>query len=80
MAEFRMVRGLLPDDAPEWILEELAGETRAVVLASHMPFLPSLAQRLDAAVTSFPLNGLMAFERGEDGVWTERWRIAQERL
>ena len=34
MAEFRMVRGLLPDDPPEWMRDELADSGRTAVLVA----------------------------------------------
>jgi phosphohistidine phosphatase len=77
MAEFGMVRGLRPDDPVEWIIDALRGETRTVLLASHMPFLPALAAALAPDVSTFPLNGLMALERGEgESLWREAWRIS----
>src|SRR4051812_18158167 len=35
-------RGLLPDDPPDWIRDRLTGETRSILIASHMPYLPRL--------------------------------------
>jgi phosphohistidine phosphatase SixA len=71
-----MVRGLRPDDPVEWMVDELRAETRTVLLASHMPYLPALAHALAPAVTTFPQNGLMALERQANGEWTEGWQIA----
>src|SRR5438093_13777823 len=36
-AEFKMVRGLLPDDPPEIIRDVLIGEERDILLVGHMP-------------------------------------------
>ena len=69
-AEFRMVRGLRPDDPPEWMRDELVGESRDLLLAGHMPHLAGLALLLSREARDFPLNGAMIFERTDDGTWT----------
>lgn len=74
-AEFRMVRGLRPDDPPEMMLADLAAETRDVMLVGHMPNIPAIAVRLAGADAGFPLHGVICFERMSDGEWKERWRI-----
>ncbi len=48
-AEFRMVRGLRPDDSPEMMLADLSAETRDVMLVGHMPNIPAIAARLAGA-------------------------------
>ena len=75
-ADFRMVRGLRPDDPVEWMRDELAAETRRVLLVGHMPNIAALAHALVPAAASFPLHGLIAFERADDGTWRELLRIA----
>jgi len=73
-AEFKMVRGLRPDDPPEIMLAALADATRDLVLVGHLPYLPVLRQRLiaaDAALPVFPRHGLVLLERAGDG-WQER--------
>jgi phosphohistidine phosphatase len=45
-AEFRMVRGLRPDDPPEWMRHELVAESRDVLLVGHMPSIAALARTL----------------------------------
>src|SRR6476660_9017266 len=35
-AEFKMIRGLLPDDPPAFVRDQLTGESRDVLLAGHM--------------------------------------------
>ena len=74
MAEFRMVRGLLPEDPPEWMRDELNAETRDAVIVGHLPHIPALARRLSPDAGEFPMNGLVAFERSGERSWTERWR------
>ena len=74
MAEFRMVRGLLPDDPPEWMRDELAHETRAVLLAGHMPHISRLLSVLAPDAASFPAHGAVALVRGADAEWKEAWR------
>jgi phosphohistidine phosphatase len=72
-AEFKMIRGLQPDDPPGWLRDELSVETRDVLLVGHMPHIARLAQCL-ADVDEFPLNGMIGFERSEDGGWREFMR------
>jgi phosphohistidine phosphatase len=71
-------RGLLPDDPPQWIRDRLAGETRAVLIASHMPYLPRLLALLttgdDARTGGFPLHGCVALEPAGD-LWTVLWKL-----
>ena len=69
-AEFRMVRGLRPDDPPGWIRDELAAETRDVLLVGHMPHIAALARALGNDAAEFPLHGLIGFEKHE-GRWRE---------
>ena len=72
-AAFRMVRGLRPDDPPEWIRDMLEGEERDVLLVGHMPQIAGLAE-LMGAIRSFPLNGMIALERVASRAYEERWR------
>jgi phosphohistidine phosphatase len=78
-AEFRMVRGLRPDDPPEWMRHELAAETRNVLLVGHMPNIAALARALGAGNDPFPLHGLVVLERAETGAWRELQRFAADR-
>ena len=70
-AEFRMVRGLRPEDPREWMRDELAVETRDVLLVGHMPHLPGLAYALIGGHGEFPLHGVIGVERDEAGGWKE---------
>ena len=74
-ASFVMVRGLRPEDSPGGLREALAAETGDLMLVSHMPLLPALAHMLCPEVCDFPLHGLIALERGDDGVYSERLRL-----
>ena len=78
-AQFSAARGLQPDDDPDTIAVALAAEKRDVLIASHMPFLPTLLHRLttgrrDRMSAPFPMNGAVALERAND-LWIERWRV-----
>lgn len=74
-AEFRMVRGLRSEDPPEWMRDELLGETRDVLLVGHMPHIADLARLMSPGSSAIPHNGLIAFEReGEAATWQEAWR------
>ena len=68
-----MVHGLRPEDRTTWIEDALLVEERDVMVVSHMPLLPALAQRLGSA-DPFPLNGMICFDRLDDGSYVERWR------
>ena len=74
MAEFKMVRGLSPDDPPEWMRDALAVEDRVVLLVSHMPLLPALLQTLVPSAGPFPRHGFVALERIAGDQYMELWR------
>jgi phosphohistidine phosphatase len=78
LASLTAVRGLLPDDPATWIRDQLEGETRSVLLVSHMPYLPRLLQLLcgndERATAGFPQHGCVALERSGEN-WTETWRL-----
>jgi phosphohistidine phosphatase len=77
LAEFRMIRGLLPDDPPAIVRDALYGETRDLLLVGHMPNLPALLALLLARPGDVPLHGFVALESVDDGVtWVERRRGA----
>ena len=78
-ADFRMVRGLRPDDPIEWMRDELAAESREVLLVGHMPNIAGLARALAPASAAFPLHGLVVLEKNEDSGWAELFRIAVDR-
>lgn len=78
LAEFSALRGLQPDDPPEWVRDVLSAETRDVLLAGHWPNLPRLFQLLDAdgaRAAQFPQHGVVALQRGADGTFREAWRL-----
>jgi phosphohistidine phosphatase len=80
LAEFSAIRGLQPDDPPQWIKEIVANESRELMLVGHMPYLPRLLTLLvtggAAPLIEFPLHGLVALERAGES-WTERFRLTQ---
>jgi phosphohistidine phosphatase len=78
-AQMRMVRGLRPDDPPDWVEDALLAEDREVLVVSHMPLLPALLRRLLSSAADFPVNGLVALERTGEREWVERWRLAPPR-
>jgi len=82
-AEFRMVRGLRPDDSPEIVRDALLGETRDLLLVSHWPLLPALAAELAPSLPEFPLHGIVALESAPNeggaighGEWVLKWTYA----
>ena len=68
-AEFKMIRGLHPEDPPEWLRDELAAETRNVLLVGHMPHIARLASLLSQGSVAIPLNGMVGLERSPEGRW-----------
>lgn len=78
MAEFSAIRGLQPDDPPEWIKNLVTGEHRQVMLVGHMPNLPRVLTLLvtgaQSPLLSFPLHGVVALEATGER-WIERWRL-----
>ncbi len=76
-ADFKMVRGLLPDDPPEMLYLAVQAETRDLLAAGHMPNIAALLRRFVGDAATFPLHGLVAIESNDEGVsWTERWRLS----
>jgi phosphohistidine phosphatase len=77
LAPISAERGLLPDDPPQWMRDRLIGETRHVLIASHMPYLPKLLAMLTGAgePSPFPLHGCVALEPDGD-CWKESWRLS----
>jgi phosphohistidine phosphatase len=79
MSKCAAVRGLLPDDPPVWMRDQLAGETRTIALVGHMPHMPRLLRLLitgdpDAVDVLFPQHGCVALEPDGDR-WKEIWRL-----
>lgn len=74
-AEFKMIRGLRPDDPPEWLRDELAADERDILLVGHMPHIARLARVLSPD-GDVPLNGLVGLERSGEGGWRECSRAA----
>ena len=73
-ARFSAVRGLLPDDPPEWMVQMLSAEPADVMVVGHMPHLARLAHQCSPDVAEFPLHGVLSLERREDGTYVEWWR------
>lgn len=73
LASVKMVRGLRPEDSPEWMRAVLRGEDQDVMLVGHMPNLPALLHLLTGA-SGFPLHGLVWLERDAGGAFVERRR------
>jgi phosphohistidine phosphatase len=79
LAEFSATRGLLPDDPPNWMRDQLAGETRSIVVVGHMPHMPRLLRLLvtgdaESVTLNFPQHGCVALELEGDR-WKEIWRL-----
>jgi len=61
-AEFKMIRGLLPDDPPEWLRQELVAEERDVLIVGHIPNIMQLAALLRED-TELPQHGYVMLEK-----------------
>src|SRR5687767_1631858 len=77
LSTFSAVRGLLPDDPPVWMRDQLAGDTRTIALVGHMPHMPRLLRLLvtgdaDAIDVLFPQHGCVVLEPDGDR-WKEIW-------
>ena len=66
--EFKMIRGLAPDDPPEWLRDQLNAEEREVVLVGHMPHLPRLARLLCDEAALRP-HGFVELEKTAEKLW-----------
>jgi phosphohistidine phosphatase len=73
-ADFKMVRGLAPDDPTGWMLHELNAIPSDVLVVGHMPQIAALLSSLDPDAAPFPLHGFVVLERATHGGWLERWR------
>jgi len=78
LAEFSAARNLQPDDPPQWIADQLVGESRDMLIAGHYPHLPRLLALLTGVghgTVDFPLHGFVALETVDEGkTWSEVWR------
>jgi phosphohistidine phosphatase len=78
LADFRMIRGLLPDDPPQYVRDMVTGETRDLLLVGHMPGIRGILHDLVPTAAVLPLHGMVALEGHEEGRWTELWRLASD--
>ncbi len=82
LADFSAARNLQPDDPPEWIRDQLRGETRDVLIAGHFPHLPRLlalltAREGDQRAMAFPPHGVVALNTDDEGeTWKVEWLMA----
>jgi len=79
LASFSATRGLQPDDPPIWMRDQLAGETRSIVVVGHMPHMPRLLRLLvtgdaESVTVNFPQHGCVALAADGDR-WKEMWRL-----
>jgi phosphohistidine phosphatase len=83
LAEFAAIRGLQPTDPASLVADLLAGETRDLVLAGHMPNLERVLCLMttgsEASPTVFPPHGVVALEPVDATRWREAWRLEDPR-
>jgi phosphohistidine phosphatase len=78
LAQFSAARNLQPDDRPQWIADQLLGETRDILIAGHFPHLPRLLALLLKMENGaeFPAHGVVALETSDEGrTWREMWKL-----
>jgi phosphohistidine phosphatase len=79
LAEFSAIKGLQPDDPPQWVADRLKGETRDILVAGHFPYLPRLLGLLlnvNDIRANFPLHGVVSLVTADtDAEWRELWRL-----
>jgi phosphohistidine phosphatase len=74
-AEFKMIRGVRPDDPPEILRDALMTETRDLIVAGHIPHLTAWLELVVPSSAAFPLHGAVALQTDDDGqTWVEVWR------
>lgn len=74
-AEFKMIRGLLPDDPPQDVCDLVSGESRDLLLVGHMPGIREILRTLVPGAVVLPLHGMVALEDVQAGGWAEVWRL-----
>jgi len=75
-ANFRMVRGLGPDDPPGIIKTAIQRESQDLALVGHWPSLPALLELLSPQSASMPQHGVVALTTDDDGLtFSELWRL-----
>ena len=75
LAPFSATRGLQPDDPPIWMRDQLAGETRTIVVVGHMPHMPRLlrllvtgdADAVDVQLSAARVRGARSGRRSMEG-------------
>ena len=75
LAEFKMIRGLLPDDPPQYVRDLLIGETRDLMLVGHMPSIRDILRSLVPDAAALPLHGMVALDGNDAEAWKELWRL-----
>ncbi|HQX82945.1 MAG TPA: hypothetical protein PKW63_14360 [Vicinamibacterales bacterium] len=74
-AQFKMVRGLSPDDSPGIIHTAIQQESRDLALVGHWPSLPALLHLLSPSSAPMPQHGAVALVSDDHGLtWSETWR------
>jgi len=83
LAEFAAIRGLQPTDPAPAVAALVAGETRDLVLAGHMPNLERVLRLMvagdEASPILFPPHGVVALEPVDVVHWREAWRLDEPR-
>lgn len=74
-AQFKMVRGLGPEDPTAVIQIAIQRETHDLALVGHWPSLPALVEALSPASARMPRHGVVALASSDHGLtWSEIWR------
>ena len=74
-AQFKMVRGLGPEDPTAVIQIAIQQESRDIALVGHWPHLPALLAALSPSSAPMPRHGVVALVSDDHGLtWSEVWR------
>lgn len=79
------LHGLAPNDPVDPVAQELQSHPQDLMIVSHLPFLPSLVNKLlgtgrSAGALSFPPAGTVIMSRDPDGIWLIEDQIWPETL
>ncbi len=66
--------GMQPNDPVDPVARDIDGFTNNIMLVGHLPFLPTLAEKLsggnfNSLDISLPTAGMLVLEKNSDGLW-----------
>lgn len=78
-------KGLLPQDGPGDIAQEILRSAQDLMIVGHLPFLSKLAAflligREDGNLIAFQQGGVVCLQKGENQRWQVAWMVVPEIL